>query len=100
VRPLHKSDLEALGADAPAGEILGARTEHEGAKFALIEEQPEIYFTTPHFKGYPAVLVRLDLISVQELEELIVDAWLARAPKRIADAYLESATRWPPDTAQ
>jgi hypothetical protein len=100
VRPLHKSDLEALGADAPTGEILGARTEHEGAKFALIEQQPEIYFTTPHFKGYPAVLVRLDLISVQELEELIVDAWLARAPKRIADAYLESAPRWPPDTAQ
>ena len=100
MRPLHKSDLEALGADAPTGEILGARTEHEGAKFALIEQQPEIYFTTPHFKGYPAVLVRLDLISVQELEELIVDAWLARAPKRIADAYLESAPRWPPDTAQ
>ena len=100
VRPLHKSDLDALGPEAPTGEILGARTEHEGAKFALIEEQPEIYFTTPHFKGYPAVLVRLDLISVEELEELIVDAWLVRAPKRIADAYLESATRWPPDTAQ
>jgi hypothetical protein len=100
VRPLRKSDLEALGPDAPAGEILGVRTEHEGAKFALIEEQPEIYFTTPHFDGYPAVLVRLDVIGVDELQELLVDAWLARAPKRIADAYLESAARWPPDTAQ
>ncbi len=90
VRPLRKSDLEALGPAAPTGEILGVRTEHEGAKFALIEEQPEIYFTTPHFNGYPAVLVRLDVISVSELEELLVDAWLARAPKRIADAYLAS----------
>jgi hypothetical protein len=100
VRPLRKGDIEALGANAPRGEILGARTEHEGAKFALIEEQPEIYFTTPHFNGYPAVLVRLDVISVEELKELLVDAWLSQAPKRIAEAYLESATRWPPDTAQ
>jgi hypothetical protein len=46
------------------------------------------------------VLAQLDLIGVEELAALIVDAWLARAPKRIADAYLESATRWPPDTAQ
>jgi hypothetical protein len=58
--------------------------------FALIEEQPEIYFTTPHFNGHPAVLVRLDVISVSEFEELLVDAWLAGAPKRIADAYLAS----------
>lgn len=88
VRPLRKSDLEALGPDAPTGEILGVRTEHEGAKFALIEEQPEIYFTTPHFNGFPAVLVQLDPISVDELQELLVDAWLARAPRKLADAYL------------
>ena len=88
MRPLRKSDLAALGPDAPGGEILGARTEHEGAKFALIEEQPEIYFTTPHFNGYPAVLVQLDRISVAELEELLVDAWLARAPRKLADAYV------------
>jgi hypothetical protein len=88
VRPLRKGDLEALGTDAPTGEIMGARTEHEGAKFALIEEQPEIYFTTPHFNGYPAVLVQLDVISVDELEELLVDAWLARAPRKLADAYI------------
>ena len=87
-RPLRKSDLAALGDAAPSGAILGARTEHEGAKLALIEEQPEIYFTIPHFNGYPAVLVRLERISLPELEELIVDAWLARAPKRLADAYL------------
>jgi hypothetical protein len=89
-RPLRQSDLKALGADAPSGEILGARVEHEGAKFALVESEPEIYFTIPHFDGYAAVLVLLDRIGLDELEELIVDAWLVRAPKRLADAYLET----------
>jgi hypothetical protein len=89
-RPLRKSDLKALGADAPTGEILGARVEHEGAKFALVESDPEIYFTIPHFDGYAAVLVLLEKIGVEELEELIAEAWLTRAPRRLADAYLAS----------
>jgi hypothetical protein len=90
VRPLRKSDLDALGPAAPTGEILGARVEHEGAKLALIESEPELYFTTPHFDGYPAVLVQLEKIEVEALEELIIEAWLARAPKRLASAYLDS----------
>ena len=87
-RPLRKADLAALGADAPTSDILGARVSDEGVKFALIADQPGVYFTTPHFDGYPAVLVRLDRISVDELGELITDAWLARAPKRLAQAFL------------
>jgi hypothetical protein len=87
-RPLRQSDLKALGAEAPTGEILGARVEHEGAKLALIESDPEVYFTIPHFDGYAAILVLLELIALDELEELIVEAWLVRAPKRLADAYL------------
>lgn len=87
-RPLLKTDLAALGAAAPDGPILGARTEDEGAKFALIADQPELYFTTPHFAGYPAVLVRLEAISDEELHELVVDAWLARAPKKLAREFL------------
>jgi hypothetical protein len=65
--------------------------EHEGAKLALIESEPEVYFTTPHFNGFSAVLVRLELISPAGLEELIVDAWLARAPKKLAAAFLASS---------
>jgi len=49
-----------------------------------------VYFTTPHFNGYPAVLVRLDRIDVAELRELLVEAWLARASKRLAQAYLDA----------
>jgi hypothetical protein len=86
-RPLRKSDLRALGDAAPDGPILGARVEHVGAKEALIADDPAVYFTTPHFDGYAAVLVRLDVIGVADLRELIVEAWLCQAPKRLAAEY-------------
>ena len=88
-RPLRPADLRALGDAAPAGPILGARVEHAGAKEALLADDPAVYFTTPHFDGYPAVLVRLDEIGLDELEELIVEAWLCQAPKRLAREFLE-----------
>jgi hypothetical protein len=91
-RPLRQSDLRALGAAAPEGTILGARVPDEGAKLALVSAQPDVYFTTPHFNGYPAVLVRLGVIPLGELEELVVEAWLNRAPVRVAKAYLESSS--------
>jgi hypothetical protein len=87
-RPLRRSDLAALGDAAPQGQILGARVEHLVAKEALIADNPDVYFTTPHFDGYPAVLVQLEKIDVDELEELTVEAWLSRAPKRIAKEYI------------
>lgn len=89
-RPLRRSDLEALGDAAPDGPILGVRVEHEGVKEALIGDDPDVYFTTPHFDGYAAILVRLDRVPVDELEELIVEAWLVQAPKRVAQAYGEA----------
>jgi hypothetical protein len=95
-RPLRASDRKALGADAPTGPILGARVEHLPAKEALIASDPDVYFTTPHFDGYPAVLVLIERIAPQELHELIVEAWLARAPKRVARAY--AAEHLPPDS--
>ena len=61
-----------------------------GAKEALVADDPAIYFTTPHFNGFPAVLVRLERIQEAELRELIVEAWLARVPKRLAKQYLDS----------
>jgi hypothetical protein len=90
-RPLRRSDLEALGDAAPDGEILGARVEHLVAKEALLADDPGVFFTTPHFDGYPAVLVRLDAIADDDLEEVIVEAWLCRAPKRLAQAYLDES---------
>ena len=89
-RPLRPADLRALGDDAPTGPILGARVEHLVAKEALLADDPEVFFTTPHFDGYPAVLVRLDVIGEEDLNEVIVEAWLARAPKRLAKAFAEA----------
>jgi hypothetical protein len=89
-RPLRKADFEALGDDAPDGDVLGAKVPDEVAKQALVAEEPGIYFTTPHFDGYPSVLVRLDEIPLADLEELTVEAWLTQAGKRLSAKYLDS----------
>jgi hypothetical protein len=90
-RPLRATDLEALGADAPDGPILGVRTADEGVKQALIADDPAVYFTIPHFDGYAAILVLLDRVALDELTELLTDAWLLRAPKTLARDYLGKA---------
>lgn len=90
-RPLRRADIEALGANAPDGPILGARVEHLVAKEALLADDRNVFFTTPHFDGYAAILVRLEHIGPEDLDEVIVEAWLARAPKRLAKAYLDAS---------
>jgi len=87
-RPLRRGDIEALGARVPAGPVFGARTADEGVKLALVADNPAVFFTTPHFDGYPAVLFELDRIGEQELTELITDAWLTRAPRKLANEFL------------
>jgi hypothetical protein len=94
-RPLHQSDhaaLKALGEEAPDGAILGVRVADLGVREAMIADDPLIFFTIPHFDGFPAILVRLDMIGVPELEELIVEAWLDRAPKKLAQQFLDSTS--------
>jgi hypothetical protein len=88
-RPLRKGDLEALGDAAPTGPILAISTADLEMKEALIGSNPRVYFTTPHFDGYAAVLIRLDKIAAKELKDVIVEAWLTRAPKRTAAAFLK-----------
>jgi hypothetical protein len=94
-RPLRKSDREALaalGIEPPEGDILGVRVADEGIKFALIADEPDVYFTTPHFDGYPAVLVKLAEIDELGLRELIIEAWLTQAPKRLVQEFLGEVT--------
>jgi hypothetical protein len=94
-RPLRQSDREALtalGVEPPEGDILGVRLADEGIKFALIADEPGLYFTTPHFDGYPAVLVKLAEIDELGLRELITEAWLTQAPKRLVQEFLGEAT--------
>jgi hypothetical protein len=89
-RPLRPAEVSALGEDAPDGPILGARVEHLGAKDALLADDPAVFFTTAHFDGYAAILVRLERIAIDELDELIVEAWLSRAPKLLAKRYTDA----------
>ena len=49
----------------------------------MIEARPEMFFTTPHYDGYPTVLVNLKKIRVQELRELIHESWRIKAPKTV-----------------
>ena len=94
-RPLRQSDREALaalGIEPPEGDILGARVADEGVKFALIADEPDVYFTTSHFDGYPAVLVKLAEIDELGLRELIIEAWLTQAPKRLVQEFLGEVT--------
>jgi hypothetical protein len=90
-RPLRASEREALrksGVEPPEGDILSVRVSDEGVKFALIADEPTVYFTTPHFDGYPAVLVRLAGIEVRDLVELITEAWLTQAPRKLVQEFL------------
>lgn len=93
-RPLRKGDREALGDAAPAGPILGVRTVDLAAKDELLAARPDVFFTTPHFDGYPAVLVRLDACDVAILEQVLADIWIDRAPKKVVREWL--ATRGTP----
>jgi hypothetical protein len=61
-----------------------------GEREALLQGEPEAFFSTPHYDGYPAVLVKLERVDPIELAELIEDAWRLQAPKRLVAAY-ESA---------
>ena len=79
-------------------DVLMFRVADLGVKELMLSDDRGVFFTTPHFDGYPAVLVRIpDLAGLDrdELYELVVEAWLTRAQKRIAKAWL--AEHGPPD---
>ena len=72
-------------------DVLMFRVADLDVKDMMLADGRGVYFTTPHFKGYPAVLVRIpDLARIdrEELRELVVEAWLTRAQKRLAKAWL------------
>ncbi len=74
-------------ARVPRDDVLAVRVFDEDEKQALLASSEEKYFTEPHYNGFPAVLVRLPAIGVEELGELIEDAWRCRAPKALREAY-------------
>ena len=88
-RPFSKADLKRFGAaEPPAGPILAVTVEDLGEKEAVLAAGVPGIFTIPHFDGYPAVLVELEAISVEDLREAITDAWLVHAPPDLAAEHL------------
>jgi hypothetical protein len=72
-------------------DVLMFRVADEGVKELLLSDGRGIYFTTPHFNGYPAILMRipsLKQLDRQELADLVAESWLTRAQKRVAKAWL------------
>jgi len=89
-RPFSKADLKRFGdATPPGGPILAVRVADLGEKEAVLAAHRRAFFTIPHFDGYSAVLVQLDKVSQRALREAIIDGWLACAPTKLSDQYLE-----------
>jgi len=89
-RPFSKADLKRFGAEpVPQGPILGVRTEDLEEKEALLQAHPKGLFTIPHFDGFAAVLVQLDVIGKRVCKAVLLDGWLAVAPPALAEAHLK-----------
>ena len=88
-RPFSKADLKRFGATAPPeGPIVAVRVADLSEKEAVLAASPKGFFTIPHFDGYSAILIELGRVSGKPLREAIVDAWLACAPRHLADDYI------------
>ena len=73
----------------PRSDVIAVRVPNAAEKEMLLASDPDggKYFTEPHYNGFPAVLVRLGAIELDELEEVIVDAWRCQAPARLVRQY-------------
>lgn len=71
----------------PRPDVLAVRISGEEEKAALISTLPEVFFTEPHYNGFPAILVRLGAIEVEQLEDLLVAAWRIQAAKSLVREF-------------
>jgi hypothetical protein len=93
-RPMSKADIKRFGdSPVPVGPFLGVTTDDLHDKAGLLAAGITGVFTIPHFDNYPAVLVDLAVVSPQDLHQLVVDAWLTKAPEVLAQAYLSDQSR-------
>ena len=84
-RPLSKADIKRLGGAAvPEGPLLAVRVANLEEKEVLMMDPPQAFFDIEHFRGYPAVLIRLQLVDEDLLKAALVEAWHACAPPSLA----------------
>ena len=88
-RPFSKADLKRFGDQTPPdGPILAVRVEDLSEKEAVLAAHPDEFFTIPHFDGFAAVLIQLREVPEAALREGLTDGWLACAPARLADRFV------------
>jgi hypothetical protein len=88
-RPYSKADLKRFGGSQPpaTGPILALRTADQLEKEAILGAGRPGFFSIEHFNGYNGYLLQLDAVTSADLEEALVDGWLAVAPPKIAAEY-------------
>lgn len=79
--------LEPKKARVPRPDVLAVRVASQDEKATLIAAEPDRFFTEPHYNNFPAVLIRLDVVSMDELAEMITDAWRCQAPRSAVIAF-------------
>ena len=82
-----RGKLFAWAARERDGGGLGIRVDRE-EKQLILDSNPDVYFTSPHYNGWPGVQIRLEAIDREELRMRLEDAWLIQAPKRLAATYV------------
>lgn len=89
-RRFSKADIKRFGdAPVPDGPILAVRVADLGEKEAVLAANPRALFTIPHFDGFSAVLIQLRKVTEKALREAILDGWLACAPPKLTESYLQ-----------
>ena len=87
-RGFSKADIKRFGDEPiPEGPFVAVMVEDLHEKEAVLAAHPESFFTIQHFNGYKAVLIKLKKVKKRDLRDALVDAWLACAPRKLADEY-------------
>jgi hypothetical protein len=71
----------------PRADVIAIRVANQFEKEALLAVEDAKFFTEPHYNGFPAVLIRLPLVELDELEDLIHTAWRCQAPRGLVAAF-------------
>jgi hypothetical protein len=89
-RPLGKADRKRFGdEEPPEGPFVAVSVGDLLEKEAVLAANPSSHFSIAHFANYPAILIKLRVVTIKALREAVFDGWLACAPPRLSDRYVE-----------
>jgi hypothetical protein len=85
--------VEPRKARVPSAEVVAVRVRDQAEKAALLAGDPDVFFSEPHYNGFPAVLVRLRAVSSAQLRRLVFEAWRCQAPRALQPAEAAAPPR-------